>query len=555
MQSQKISFKRYAGLVVLAALVSAGTWCFFQNRDKPLAEMVIIIGVDGMSIPGFQKAQTPNMDYLVRNGALSFRTRGVMPTVSGPNWASHLLGAGPEQHGVTFNGWSTDYHFITPTDTDPDGYFPSVFNVVREQMPDAKTGFFYDWDVLIDIFNTKNMDRVEYSDFYTRSFSLAIPWIMEHKPALTFIYIGNPDVVGHTYKWESDEYIRSLEEVDMAIGELMDSLRHANLFDEAHIIIASDHGGIDYGHGGVSMEEIKVPWIISGPGIIKNRMIDQPNDVFNTAATAIKLLGLEQPFAWISRPVYGAIEGTSLAAQNRRSYVPQPFGNISSGIYDHDVKLDLEVFAHGPEIRYTLDGSIPTASSPLWQGPVMLKESTTLNALSFYEGQKSMLTQINYTRVKPVSAIQLTHLPSERYFAEGPGTLINFQKASSSFTDGKWLGFQSDDLIARLTLPENSMISKVSLGYLYTPASWIFEPQYVVIEGSLDGRSWEKLKEMDHDQITASQSTGRNQLDFELDMQNVRYLRATAGNIGVCPPGHPGEGEPAWLFVDEILVK
>ncbi len=555
MHSQKISIKRYAGLIVLVALVAAGAWCFFQNREKPIAEMVIIIGVDGMSIPGFQKAQTPNMDYLVRNGALSFRTRGVMPTVSGPNWASDLLGAGPEQHGVTFNGWTTDYHFITPTDTDPDGYFPSVFNVVREQMPNAKTGFFYDWDVLIDIFNTKNIDRVEYSDYYTRSFSLAIPWILEHKPALTFIYIGNPDVVGHTYKWESDEYIRSLEEVDEAIGELMDNLREANLFDAAHIIIASDHGGIDYGHGGVSMEEIKVPWIISGPGIIKNRMIDQPNDVFNTAATVIKLLGLEQPYAWISRPVCGAIDGTSLAAENVRSYVPQPFGNISSGIFDHNVQFDLEVYAHGPEIRYTSDGSVPTVSSPQWQGPEMLEQSTTINAMAFYQGHRSMLTQVNYTRVKPVATISLIHPPSERYFAGGPGTLINLEKASGSFTDGKWLGFQSDDLIARLTLPENTIISKVSLGYLYTPASWIFEPQFVVIEGSLDGRSWENLKQMDRDQITASLATGRNQLDFELERQKVRYLRITAGNIGVCPPGHPGEGEPAWLFVDEILLQ
>ena len=554
MHSQKLSIKRYAGLVALVTLVAAGTWCFFQNREKPLAEMVIMIGVDGMSIPGFQKAHTPNMDLLVRNGALSFRTRSVMPTVSGPNWASHLLGAGPEQHGVTFNGWTTDYNLISPTNTDPDGYFPSVFNVVREQMPHAKTGFFYDWDVLIDIFNTKNIDRVEYSDYYTRSFSLAIPWILEHKPALTFIYIGNPDVVGHTYKWESDEYIRSLEEVDEAIGELMDNLRQASLFDAAHIIIASDHGGIDYGQGGVSMEEIKVPWIISGPGIIKNRMIDQPNDVFNTAATVINLLGLEQPFAWIGRPAYGAFEGTLLAADNSRAYVPQPFGNITSGIFAHDVQLDLKVFAQGPEIRYTLDGTVPTASSPLWQGPLMLNESTIISALAFYEGQQSMLTQIHYTRVKPVATIRLMHPPSERYFAEGPGTIINLQKASSSFTDGKWLGFQSDDLIARLTLPENTMISKVSLGYLYTPASWIFEPQYVIIEGSLDGRSWEKLKEIDRDQITASQSTGRNQLDVELGMQ-LRYVRITAGNIGVCPPGHPGEGEPAWLFVDEILIQ
>jgi hexosaminidase len=23
----------------------------------------------------------------------------------------------------------------------------------------------------------------------------------------------------------------------------------------------------------------------------------------------------------------------------------------------------------------------------------------------------------------------------------------------------------------------------------------------------------------------------------------------------VCPPGHPGAGEPAWVFADEIVVE
>jgi len=115
-----------------------------QESNAPIATHIVLIGIDGMSIPGFQKAATPNMDELVRNGALSFRTRSVMPTISGPNWASHLLGAGPEQHGVTMNGWSTSNMSITPSVTDEDGYFPSVFSVIREQMPDAKTAFFYD---------------------------------------------------------------------------------------------------------------------------------------------------------------------------------------------------------------------------------------------------------------------------------------------------------------------------------------------------------------------------------------------------------------------------
>ena len=37
---------------------------------------------------------------------ISIHARGVIPTVSSPNWASMIMGAGPEQHGITSNDWS-----------------------------------------------------------------------------------------------------------------------------------------------------------------------------------------------------------------------------------------------------------------------------------------------------------------------------------------------------------------------------------------------------------------------------------------------------------------
>jgi len=41
----------------------------------------------------------------MREGAWTLHARGVMPTVSSPNWASMIMGAGPEQHGVTSIDW------------------------------------------------------------------------------------------------------------------------------------------------------------------------------------------------------------------------------------------------------------------------------------------------------------------------------------------------------------------------------------------------------------------------------------------------------------------
>jgi len=44
---------------------------------------------------------------------------------------------------------------------------------------------------------------------------------------------------------------------------------------------------------------------------------------------------------------------------------------------------------------------------------------------------------------------------------------------------------------------------------------------------------------------------------FEMQVKpiNARYVKMVATNIGVCPPGHKGNGGPAWMFSDEIIVK
>jgi hypothetical protein len=35
----------------------------------------------------------------------------------------------------------------------------------------------------------------------------------------------------------------------------------------------------------------------------------------------------------------------------------------------------------------------------------------------------------------------------------------------------------------------------------------------------------------------------------------LRFLRVQARNFGPLPDWHPGAGEPAWLFVDEIVAE
>ena len=72
------------------------------------------------------------------------------------------------------------------------------------------------------------------------------------------------------------------------------------------MLLSADHGGIGKKHGGATMAEIEIPWIVSGPGVVKGTELKNPVNTFDTAPTLVWVLRLKAPSAWIGKPVLEA---------------------------------------------------------------------------------------------------------------------------------------------------------------------------------------------------------------------------------------------------------
>ncbi len=87
-------------LILTAAL---GLGSCDPSPKIPSVKHVLVIGIDGLSPDGILNARTPVLDSLMAHGSATMRARAVLPTSSSSNWASMIMGAGPEQHGITSN--------------------------------------------------------------------------------------------------------------------------------------------------------------------------------------------------------------------------------------------------------------------------------------------------------------------------------------------------------------------------------------------------------------------------------------------------------------------
>ena len=86
-------------------------------------------------------------------------------------------------------------------------------------------------------------------------------------------------------------YLQDVEVVEQ-------TAQQENLYDETHFMFLTDHGGIEYGHGGVSTDEMVVPWGITGPHIAKGMKMKEANNTVNTASVILHLFEVEQPLCW-----------------------------------------------------------------------------------------------------------------------------------------------------------------------------------------------------------------------------------------------------------------
>lgn len=268
----------------------------------------IVIGCDGMSPDGVEKATTPAMDRMMLEGSYTMKARGVMPTSSSPNWASMIMGAGPEQHGVISNDWKPDKFEIAPTFAGAGGIFPTIFSVLREQRPTAVSGVFHDWDDFGRLVERDLITKIEDSEGPTNAVRHAIQWFREARPELLFIHLDHVDHAGHEYGHGTPEYYAAVEVADRLIGEVIATLEELQLLSQTTVLVTSDHGGINKGHGGATMAELEIPWIVRGPEVRRGHAIVTPVNTFDTAATIAYRLGLKPPVVWIARPVWEAFE-------------------------------------------------------------------------------------------------------------------------------------------------------------------------------------------------------------------------------------------------------
>jgi hypothetical protein len=450
---------------------------------------VIIVGVDGMSPDGVQKADTPNMHRMMKSGSWTMHARGVLPTSSAANWASILDGVGPAQHGVTDNNWgATQFKFPTMV-TGSGAFFPSIFQVIAEQKPDWFAASVHEWEGFGALYDHRFVQYDAQGKDADDTTQLAVDYIKNHKPQFLIIHLDLVDDAGHSEGHGSPAYYRAVAKADSLIGKVEAAIEEAGIGDDSVVIVTSDHGGVGKGHGGESLAELEIPWIASGKAIRSDNMLAIPVNTFDTPATVARLLGLNIPYAWIGRPITAAIKGQKppqLTYMLSSTLLPpvilpqneggqSPSGGLFTG---PSVTVSIDNPNTKGDIRYTVDNSFPSVSSPIYQSPFSLDSSAVVRAIIYVDGKpSSTVTEGNFRLLKDPSNHGLRY---SVYLLDPPAArLPDFARLTPAYS-----GYTHEFSLNGLTLPREDHVAVVFEGQLQIPTSGTWDFKLASDDGS-----------------------------------------------------------------------
>ncbi|WP_298287464.1 sulfatase-like hydrolase/transferase [uncultured Lutibacter sp.] len=588
-----------------------------QSKTKP--NVIIIYTDDQGAVDlgsyGAKDIYSPNIDQLAKEGT-RFTQGYVAAPVCAPSRAAMLTGKYPQNAGVSGNTSATPNSKGLPAEQytmaelfKDNGYATGHIGKWHLGMDEAsspnKQGFDYSFGHLrgcIDNYSHyfywegpnvhdlyENGKEVFYDGTYFPDLASekAINFVENQKDQPFFLYyaINMPHYPYQpTEKWREfykntpkprGDYAAFISTIDERIGFLVDKLETLNLLENTIIIYQSDNGYSTevraFNGGGnsgpyrgakSSLFEggIRLPTIIQWKNHLpKNTVNHQFLMNLDWMPTLVSLCGFTTPLK--------NIDGMDLSKMIKNPATNSPrtsafwkYGNqwvVRKGNWklignpkdtSHKGTLDFE---NDALFLTNLQMDLSEMENLAKKYPEKVKELIQ-EYIAWEHGNEKDIPK----KIKTVSHIAVHKLITTQSKLnanyQNIEVLIDGKFGYADFSTGQWIGVEGKDVELIIDLKNSEPISEVGINYLSSAGNWIFPPQEFEVSFSEDGKKFKNLKS-----VKIKQTKQQNSIDYASlsTSQKSRFVKITIKGIGVCPDWHTGAGNPAWFFIDELIIK
>ncbi len=246
--------------------------------------MVLHVVIDGLRPDAIQASSAPFLNNLMAEGRSTRQAQTVMPSVTLPCHNSMFRSVPPERHGITTNRFMP---LVRPV--------PSIVDHLK--VKGLRTGMFHNWSELRDLVEPWNIDVVGMNSHNksaagdTEILRLALDALERHEMDYAFVYFGHVDSAGHQFGWMTEGYMAAVQHADGCVKDLVETVLAKD--PELKVLVLSDHGGHDRGHGLDIPEDMTIPFCVWWNGISPETL--QGVSIMDAAPTLAAMAGIK-PF-------------------------------------------------------------------------------------------------------------------------------------------------------------------------------------------------------------------------------------------------------------------
>lgn len=242
----------------------------------------------------------------------------------------------------------------------------------------------------------------------------------------------------------------------------------------------------------------------------------------------------------------------------KSSVLPMPLITKSRERFDGPMQITLRSEVANTELHYTLDGTTPTKTSPLYKNPFTINGSTVVKARAFKNNATPSFTttaRYNYDYITKATFVNSANTP---YNFNETNILFDAETGDISDLSHGWLGFSGNDLQVVFDLSKSIELQNVEMRFAHVPDAWAFAPTQVYVSVSSDGVNYSdpiaaKIKYDPADE--AMNSPQVVSISVNVEKANVKYVKVLAKNLGKIPVWHKAKGLRPWVMIDEVTLN
>lgn len=209
-------------------------------------------------------------------------------------------------------------------------------------------------------------------------------------------------------------------------------------------------------------------------------------------------------------------------------------------------------------IRYTVDGSEPTAGSQLYEAPFVVSERpATVKAAVFRDGKDSGIYFRDILAGKAYHRPLLVNTEKAWNYKWQPDeSLVDGLRGGTNFNTDSFVAWNEEPMDVTIDMGEEAQAySSVTICILVDKLNYIFAPSSVEVSLSDDGERFDSVAHLDVITDRPSDPDCLREIPVSFRESNARYIRVKAPVVNPIPDWHPGRGHSAFIFVDEIVVE